>query len=155
MNRVEEKLENYLELWDWNSRFQRIMETLGSFGTSSSYNERVKANVDLINLFQVSLYIFFNLKDFLHAAKTYGKIILSEVCLPVEKKTIQPAILGGLAGGYILLLLIDLIFYREKYIVHNILFKLAVGSNHLFKGDDEVAAKVAGTLSSYSSIEYE
>ncbi len=49
--------------------------------------------------------------NFLEVAKSYGKIIISEVSLPVEKKTIKPANIGGVAGG-------------EKYRVQNILFKV-------------------------------
>ena len=49
---------NYLELWDWNSRFQRIMEALTSFGITSTYAERTQVNTDLINLFQVKKIYF-------------------------------------------------------------------------------------------------
>jgi hypothetical protein len=44
-------------------------------------------------------------------AKTYGHIIISEVALPDEKKTIKPIDIGGLAGG-------------QKYRIQNILFKV-------------------------------
>lgn len=52
--------------------------------------------------------------DFVYCANTYGKIILAEVCLPVEEKTVKylhsplysintsihrPVAVGGLAGG--------------------------------------------------------
>ena len=38
-------------------------------------------------------------KDFVHAAKLYAKLIISELYLPEDDKTIKPAKLGGLAGG--------------------------------------------------------
>jgi hypothetical protein len=52
-------------------------------------------------------------KDFVHVAKRFGKIIISERFLPRERRTINPTSVGGLAGG-------------EKYIYHGILFKFAV-----------------------------
>jgi hypothetical protein len=52
--------------------------------------------------------------DFVNLAKTYGRVIISERPLPIEKKTVKPvtATLGGVAGG-------------DKYIVRSILFKFA------------------------------
>ena len=51
--------------------------------------------------------------DFFHAASLYAQVIISELTLPVSLKSIQPVKIGGIAGG-------------DKYIVDNILFKLAV-----------------------------
>jgi len=62
--------------------------------------------------------------------RTYAKIIISEVYLPKEQKTIKPIEIGGIAGG-------------DKYIVQRILFKFAVDSKGQFSGD-EFASKVAG-----------
>jgi hypothetical protein len=60
-------------------------------------------------------------QDFIYAASSYAKIIISEYYLPFQLKTIKPAVnVGGFLGG-------------QKYIVHNILFKFAVGMlNSLF-----------------------
>ena len=58
-------------------------------------------------------------------------IIISEVFLPPQRKTIKPIGQRGVAGG-------------EKYIVNSILFKFAVDSFNLYGGDDSSAAKVAG-----------
>ena len=80
----------------------------------------MSANAELLHLSQ----------DFLHCARTYGKIIISERFLKEEQKTIKPVHVGGLAGG-------------EKYIVHNVLFKFAIDS-HGIMGSDYAAAKVAG-----------
>lgn len=43
-------------------------------------------------------------------AETYGKVIISEINVPVDHKTIKPISIGGQAGG-------------EKYIAQGILFK--------------------------------
>ena len=79
----------------------------------------VVANTELMHLSE----------DFIHASRTVGKIIISEVYVPVKKKTIKPSTMGGRAGG-------------EKYVVHNILFKFAVDSFNLFDGSNWAAAKV-------------
>jgi len=68
-------------------------------------------------------------KDFVAAAKMYGKIIISEVFLPYKQKTIKPISIGGVAGG-------------EKYIHRGILFKFAMDWEGLY-GGDEYSAKVA------------
>jgi hypothetical protein len=47
------------------------------------------------------------IQDFIHAATTYGKIIISEVYLPAQDKTIRPLHGRGIAGG-------------EKYIVRTL-----------------------------------
>jgi hypothetical protein len=60
-------------------------------------------------------------------ARTYGKLIISEIYM--EKKTIQPVKVGGMAGGI-------------KYIVNGCLFKFAVDHNGLYGNDDSKAAKV-------------
>ena len=52
-------------------------------------------------------------RDFCYAAKTYGRIIISEKFLPDSDKTIKPVGAGGVAGGV-------------KYVVSGILFKFAV-----------------------------
>ncbi|ELR11467.1 uncharacterized protein ACA1_122080 [Acanthamoeba castellanii str. Neff] len=67
--------------------------------------------------------------DFVFAAETYGKIIISELGLPVEKKTIKPVAAGGQAGG-------------EKYIVQGIFFKFALDIFGIY-GGDEYAMKAA------------
>ena len=58
--------------------------------------------------------------DFNDSAKKYAKIIISEVRLPDEAKTIKPVTgIPGLAGG-------------KKYIIHKILFKFAVDVNGMY-----------------------
>eukprot|EP01133_Synstelium_polycarpum_P013644 gene13644-16064_t len=69
--------------------------------------------------------------DFVYAAESYGRIIISEHLLPNDQKTIRPVSVGGIAGG-------------EKYIVQGILFKFAVESDtYGLYGNDENAMKTA------------
>lgn len=78
--------------------------------------------------------------------KTYAKIIISEISLPVEKKMIKPVELGGVAGGelYNCTMLMPTHTLGEKYVVNSIMFKFAVDHRGIFTGSDEKAAKVAG-----------
>lgn len=68
-------------------------------------------------------------KDFNYAAQIYASIIINEICIPVENKTIKPVDIGGVAGG-------------TKYIVAGILFKFALDFEGLY-GSDEAAMKAA------------
>ena len=54
-------------------------------------------------------------RDFEYASKTYAKIIISELPLPLDQKTVKPCSLGGIAGGC-------------KYVVGGIVFKFALDS---------------------------
>tara|TARA_R110002050_G_scaffold63534_1_gene138832 strand:- start:88 stop:1071 length:984 start_codon:yes stop_codon:yes gene_type:complete len=112
-------LANSQNLDEWNHRFQRCLERMHKLSEGCAMREKMVANTELMHLSE----------DFVHASRTVGKIIISEVYLPLSKKTIKPQTLGGRAGG-------------EKYIVHNILFKFAVDSSNLFDGSNWAAAKV-------------
>eukprot|EP01117_Protostelium_nocturnum_P014543 TRINITY_DN5541_c0_g1_i4.p1 TRINITY_DN5541_c0_g1~~TRINITY_DN5541_c0_g1_i4.p1 ORF type:complete len:905 (-),score=337.74 TRINITY_DN5541_c0_g1_i4:2149-4863(-) len=101
----------------WNQQFQQILENLNGCDDTQ---ERISIYSQLSHLAQ----------DFVHCAKTYGKLIISELYLPNDQKTIRPCDIGGFAGGL-------------KYITKGILFKLAVDANELY-GSDMIAAKVAG-----------
>ena len=76
--------------------------------------------------------------DFLESAEKYGQIILSELFLPAEKKTIQPQThqVGGHLGG-------------QKYIVGDMIFKVPDASLFMSSSRDysqamACAMKVAG-----------
>ncbi len=58
--------------------------------------------------------------------KMYGKIIINEVYLPDEKKTIKPQKLGGVGGGL-------------KYCVHNIIFKFPLNIYNIYSDHDGAA----------------
>ena len=92
----EEDEEDVLDE-DWNSRFQDSIEKLNSASEdrSVSLETLMNANLELLHLSQ----------DFIYCAKTYGKIIISEVYLKPSKKTVKPISLGGQAGFFFLLLL--------------------------------------------------
>ena len=90
----------------------RIDSFDGVFGVESDLEEQIRGYWNLYNLTE----------DFVHTAKTYGKIIISEAFLPPEKKTLGICKIGGTAGG-------------DKYIVHNILFKFAIDSNGIYNND--------------------
>lgn len=65
-------------------------------------------------------------------AKTYARVIVNELNLPLEQKTLQPVHLGGVLGG-------------SKYLVRGVLFKIPDGS--LFKDYPDpiaVAQKISG-----------
>eukprot|EP01117_Protostelium_nocturnum_P018219 TRINITY_DN7584_c0_g1_i1.p1 TRINITY_DN7584_c0_g1~~TRINITY_DN7584_c0_g1_i1.p1 ORF type:complete len:891 (+),score=348.35 TRINITY_DN7584_c0_g1_i1:80-2752(+) len=61
--------------------------------------------------------------DFGYAASTYGRIIITENSLPIERKTIKPVEIGGIAGG-------------QKFIVSGILFKFCIDSHGIYEGDN-------------------
>ncbi|EFA75197.1 hypothetical protein PPL_11271 [Heterostelium album PN500] len=77
----------------WNDNFQHLLELEDS---------EIKYE-----------YLSKNSNDFVYCANTFGKIIISEVNLPDEQKTIKPLSLGGVAGGY-------------KYKCQDIIFKFVV-----------------------------
>ena len=114
-------LQNYRDL---NNRFQLLSDRLTKF---------VREGILDTALFDFQKLItgYIDLKsDFVSSSKTYGRIIISERYVPLDKKTIKPvSSIGGVAGG-------------EKYIVNNILFKFAV-DNGLY-GSEYAAMKVAG-----------
>src|SRR5690606_28284939 len=58
-------------------------------------------------------------QDFAYCAETYGKIIISEMMIPDDRKTIKPTALGGIAGG-------------QKYLVQGILFKFSLDLHGLY-----------------------
>ncbi|KAG5189616.1 CLU domain-containing protein, partial [Tribonema minus] len=67
-------------------------------------------------------------KDFISAAVTYGRTIISEYFLKEEAKSVCPSLVGGIAGG-------------RKFLLRGILFKLADGSRGPYDGSDEAAGK--------------
>ena len=96
----------------WNDRFQAIYDAPES---ESKYDAMHRLSV-----------------DFLGVAETYGKVIISELSLPDNEKSIPPINIGGVAGG-------------SKYAVRGLLFKFAVDvPPHFLYGSDEYAQKAAG-----------
>jgi Clustered mitochondria len=100
----------------WNERFQSIIERYRALGSHESCVEAQQVNVALLHLSQ----------DFVNTVEMYGRIIIMELFM--ERKTIAPtAGLGGMHG--------------DKYIVNDVLFKLAVDRSGFFGRDGTAAAQ--------------
>ena len=97
------------------------------------WNERFQALLDLEDS-PAKFAALSNIgNDFASAASVFGRIIIEELFVPFDQKTIKPLSMGGLHGGL-------------KYVVHGILFKFCLASmseNDLF-GSDANAMKTAG-----------
>jgi hypothetical protein len=103
------------EMYAWNARFQNAL----SLPDGDVKNSAIAA---------VAL-------DFNRLAEKFGQMIIEEYFLSVEKKTIKPTDMGGIAGG-------------AKYVHKGILFKIALGDKEhdthgIYDGSDEFAAKAA------------
>eukprot|EP01132_Coremiostelium_polycephalum_P008397 gene8397-10313_t len=104
---------------NWNETFQSILELPESL-------EKYKSLSNIAN-------------DFVYCADTFGKIIISELHLDMDAKTIKPLDLGGVAGGL-------------KYRCQDIIFKFVVDveiANGIWmygqnKRSDAKAQKTAG-----------
>ncbi|KNC48096.1 uncharacterized protein AMSG_04326, partial [Thecamonas trahens ATCC 50062] len=101
---------------DWNREYQTLVNSIDDSVILAEHKKFLR----LASL----------ARDFVYAAQTYGKVIIAEMGLPDEAKTIKPVAMGGIAGGV-------------KYVVHGILFKFAIDASGVFNGNDEVAEKVA------------
>jgi len=86
------------------------------------------------NAFSQMVYCVIRLKNFLaeftETASRIAKTIVSEVSLPLERKSIKPRRLGGIAGG-------------EKFLEEGIFFKFAIDAYKIY-GGDKFAMKAAG-----------
>eukprot|EP01119_Soliformovum_irregulare_P021101 TRINITY_DN6964_c0_g1_i1.p1 TRINITY_DN6964_c0_g1~~TRINITY_DN6964_c0_g1_i1.p1 ORF type:complete len:1087 (+),score=286.12 TRINITY_DN6964_c0_g1_i1:199-3459(+) len=105
---------------NWTRGFQHATQAIRALSPNTRQEKRIEVYHDLST----------HGHNFIYTAKTYGKIIISEVYMEPNKKTIPPLKGKGFAGG-------------DKYYVHGIYFKFAVDSEHLY-GGDEGAMKVAG-----------
>ena len=106
-----QKMRN--ERTDWgsglNARFQNLTEKLVRSIASGS-REMVHSDETLQTCNDLERVA----RDFMDTARTYGKVIISEIHLPAEAKTVRPLKLGGVLGG-------------SKYVVRDVLFKLGEG----------------------------
>eukprot|EP01087_Luapelamoeba_hula_P014241 TRINITY_DN4145_c0_g1_i4.p1 TRINITY_DN4145_c0_g1~~TRINITY_DN4145_c0_g1_i4.p1 ORF type:complete len:1436 (-),score=334.66 TRINITY_DN4145_c0_g1_i4:290-4597(-) len=99
--------EKLMELRNWNNEMRQIL-TYGPTAIGSQETSKV-ASLGF---------------DFVRCAETYAKIIINELSLAWEHKTIKPVNVGGIAGG-------------EKYVVHGIMFKFCL-DQLLISGDHSV-----------------
>eukprot|EP01125_Pyxidicula_operculata_P017085 TRINITY_DN5945_c0_g1_i2.p1 TRINITY_DN5945_c0_g1~~TRINITY_DN5945_c0_g1_i2.p1 ORF type:complete len:1909 (-),score=399.00 TRINITY_DN5945_c0_g1_i2:471-6197(-) len=97
----------------WNERFQEAWEL-----PEDTPDQKLEKYTKLSEI----------ASDFVYAAETYGKIIISEFYLPNSLKTIKSANFGGIAGG-------------TKFLKQGILYKVAVDSQGVYGYDDEKAMK--------------
>ncbi len=106
---------------------------------SSDWPVRMAAVELLGDAAERSAALFEVTRDFIHTAKMYGQLIISERSLPLWEKSIKPVKLGGVAGG-------------DKYLVAGILFKFSQDvelAPHTFmyggpQRDDDAAHKASG-----------
>lgn len=92
----------------WNEAFQRALEMPQTTESQKLLRSEFIATVS---------------QDFVQTAIMYGKLIISEVFLPDENKTIKPTkSIGGNAGG-------------EKYLFNGILFKFAIDWKDIYSSD--------------------
>ncbi|KYQ91377.1 hypothetical protein DLAC_08332 [Tieghemostelium lacteum] len=83
----------------------RAIELLNVCGTSdfkeinSNWNDLFQRLLDLPESEEKYKKLSNMASDFVYCADTFGKIIISELHLPEESKTIKPLALGGVAGG--------------------------------------------------------
>jgi hypothetical protein len=70
--------------------------------------------------------------DFMETARTYGRVIISELHLEFSEKTVRPLVMGGVLGG-------------NKYAVRGVLFKIPTGEAFREYPDPiQIANKVQG-----------
>merc|ERR1712137_1168416 len=100
---------------NWNERFQELLDL------DDSTEEKCLEKYQKLSALSA---------DFVHTAKNFGKVIISERSFKNDHRTLCPRIVGGVAGG-------------EKYIHHGILFKFALNWQNIFPSD-EAAMKAAG-----------
>lgn len=84
---------------NWNDRFQELLEA----------SRKASIGNQMIDIYRSMSSI---VRDFNHVASHYGTIIISELFLPIEQKTVPPWDVGGIAGGI-------------KYKAQGIIFKFA------------------------------
>jgi GTPase SAR1 family protein len=111
---------------DYNERFQRLTGQLHDLQKQPELLDPCAVKFRTLNNRLMALS-----KDFLALSTMYGKIIISEFCLPDNQKTLKPCDLGGRAGG-------------TKYKHRGVVFKFAVDSESMFGGNDYISSKVAG-----------
>eukprot|EP01091_Cochliopodium_minus_P008088 TRINITY_DN1798_c0_g1_i1.p1 TRINITY_DN1798_c0_g1~~TRINITY_DN1798_c0_g1_i1.p1 ORF type:complete len:1165 (-),score=271.99 TRINITY_DN1798_c0_g1_i1:41-3277(-) len=121
LNLVETSLElpltNVFNL-SWNEKFQNLVA-----GGEDKYEELTELG-----------------NDFVASASKYGKIIISELYLNYNEKTIKPLTIGGVMGGL-------------KYCCQGIFFKFALDTEKgMYKGDQNAMKSAGHELKSLISI---
>ena len=135
-----------------------LLLSLPSLLSHSFSKPKPKPNQTKPNQTKTKPELMYLANDFVYAARAVGKLIISEICLPIDQKMIKPMTLGGRAGDLRNNFSIHehLLIYSfaggEKYIVHHILFKFSSDSTGLFGGSVLAAAKGLPFSLSFSSF---
>ena len=109
----------------FNNRFQKLAERLSCSISQSEFRNEVEVVRTCVELERVS-------RNFFELASRYAQIIISEMHLPVEQKTVRPLKMGGVLGGH-------------KFMVRGVLFKFADGDTFSTYPDPlHIANKVQG-----------
>ncbi|KAH3757849.1 Histidine kinase A [Pelomyxa schiedti] len=87
--------QHFAEPCYWNERFQDLISRINQIRESDTRQTRVQEETLLASFKELRDLAH----DFVYAARSYGKIIISEKFLPFKQKTITPASVGGVAGG--------------------------------------------------------
>jgi hypothetical protein len=129
---------------DWNKEFQSIM-------AASQFLFSDAGDISAVDDWDKYGALSHLARDFIYASKLYAKVIISELCVPTEHKTIRPVKIGGIAGGSNFRIFSPCagtnlplchFFIGDKYICGGILFKFALDTRGLY-GGDEYAMKAA------------
>lgn len=108
-----------------NNRFQKLAERLSSSVSQSEFKNQVEVVRTCGELERVA-------RNFFEIASRYGQVIISEMHMPVEQKTVRPLKMGGVLGGH-------------KFMVRGVLFKFADGETFSNYPDPlHIANKVQG-----------
>lgn len=118
---AKDMAESGLEL---SKRIALVREELA--GLKHLKGDKAKESVLMMSVIRLKQF----LQEFTETASRIAKTIVSEVSLPMERKTIQPRRLGGIAGG-------------EKFLEEGIFFKFAIDAYKIY-GGDKFAMKAAG-----------
>lgn len=77
---------------DWNKEFQSIM-------AESQFLFSDAGDISAVDDWDKYGALSHLARDFIYASKLYAKVIISELYVPTEHKTIKPVKIGGIAGG--------------------------------------------------------
>ena len=121
--RINENFDKWLE------RFKTTTDHMLQLTPNSSSITRFLAFGDFVSFAQ----------DFDVCVRHYAPIIISELFLDDARKSFRPTEIGGVAGG-------------SKYIIHNILFKLADNSHGIFDTEEDAQKTAAHELKSMSNL---
>ena len=90
-----------------NETFQRLAESVAN-NVATGFSVCDTSSLNTLTELERAIH------NFTTTARTYGRVIISELDLPYGSKTVRPLVIGGVLGG-------------SKYIVRGVLFKVPTG----------------------------